>query len=108
MTPYVPSIALKNAIESLFDCPGTAYENLGAGQGGEIQDLDTSEHLLTRLETLRDQLECYVIGMASEAEEYSAPDAIQALQDQACGLLLALRELQKHVPEIARFRHGQG
>ena len=108
MTPYTPTIVLKNAIERLFDCPNTAYSTLCADSGGEISDLDTQEDVYDRLPKLRELLESYVVSMAAEAEEICEPEAVLMLQNQAIGLLLGLRELQRRVPEIARFRHGQG
>lgn len=105
MSSYVLSEELRSSIESLFSDPAAAYSALGVedGQSGIYEsDISTSVGLVERLAALKRQLEGYLVQMAAESAEIGCNETTDTLRMQAIGLLIALREIQRHVPEVAQ------
>jgi hypothetical protein len=104
MRPYPLSQELRQAIERLFVEPAMAYATLGADRA-EPDDwyepaFDASVPAAHRASLLRAKLEKYIQQMAQEHEEMGSPEASDTLRMQAIGLLIALRELSLHFPEL--------
>lgn len=103
MSSYILSEDLRSSIESLFNDKIDAYSVLGIEDGDSAAyepNEQSSASLLTRLRSLQRKLESYVRQMPAESSEIGCDDTTDALRMQAIGLLLALREIQRHVPEI--------
>lgn len=64
-------------------------------------DVDRAKAIQDRAELLREELEGFVVQMAVESAEMGCAESTDALRMQAIGILLSLRELQRHIPEIA-------
>ncbi|GIW99634.1 MAG: hypothetical protein KatS3mg111_2967 [Pirellulaceae bacterium] len=75
----------------LRDAPAEHYE----------PDVDQTISMRKRAEMLREKLEGYVSQMAAESSEIGCAETTDTLRMQAIGILIALRELQRHIPEIA-------
>ena len=106
MSSYVLSDELRSSIECLFSDPTAAYSALGVedGQSGIYErDVSTSVGLVERLAALKQQLESYLVQMAAESAEIGCDETTDTLRMQAIGLLIALREIQRHVPEVAQL-----
>jgi hypothetical protein len=101
---YPLSETLSKAIESLFPDPSMAMGTLGAGRdlADDLLDLPILSTLpsLERARVLRTKLENFVVNMAEENDEMDSPETAEALRMQAIGLLIALRELALHFPEL--------
>lgn len=105
MSSYVLSEELRSSIESLFNDSAAAYSALGVedGQSGIYEpDVPTSVGLVERIGALKRQLEGYVGQMAAESAEIGCDETTDTLRMQAIGLLIALREIQRHAPEVAQ------
>ena len=103
MTDYIISDSLKRAIQSLFDDPASAFAAVGAHQSDNKDfepALSTSVDIRVRAAVLRDVLETYIMQMASEAVEIGCLETTDTLRMQAIGILIALRELRRHIPEV--------
>jgi hypothetical protein len=104
MSAYALSNELRTAIESLFGDPAVAYSSLGVGDGpADIYepDVSTDTCIEDRLAKLRGKLESYLVQMAAESAELGCDETTDTLRMQAVGILIALREIRRHVPEIA-------
>ena len=108
MKTYPLSPELRQAIERLFDDPSMAYGLLG------VDRIDSDEPCGSpcngslppdrRAALLQAKLEGYVREMAQEHEEMGSPEASDTLRMQAIGLLISLRELLLHFPELQEGR----
>lgn len=106
MSSYLVSEELRSSIESLFRDPAAAFAALGVedGQSGIYEtDLPTTIGLVERLVTLKRLLEGYLNQMAEESAEIGCDETTDTLRMQAIGLLIALREIQRHAPEVAQY-----
>jgi hypothetical protein len=108
MKSYPISSSLRQAIERLFPDPSVAYGPLGV-HARELDELyepdgDPSLSPVKRAAMLRDKLEQFIQQMAEEHEEMGSPEASETLRMHAIGLLIALRELLRHFPELQRQR----
>jgi len=104
MNAYTLTTQLRTAIESLFDDPAMAYSSLGVDEGpADIYEpnVSTETGIVDRLAKLRGKLESYLVQMAAESAEIGCQESTDTLRMQAIGILIALREMQRHVPEIA-------
>jgi len=63
-------------------------------------DVDRSKAIQTGASMVRERLEGYVVQIAAESAEIGCPETTDTLRMQAIGMLIALRELQRHIPEI--------
>jgi len=111
MRPYPLSQELRQAIERLFAEPAMAYETLGADRaasdGWYEPGCDATTLPARRASLLRAKLEKYIQQMAQEHEEMGSPEASDTLRMQAIGLLIALRELSLHFPELQEAVSGK-
>lgn len=64
-------------------------------------DVDRSMELTERARMLRRTLEAFILQMAAESAEINCAETTDTLRMQAIGVLVALRELQRHIPEVA-------
>ena len=104
MSAYTLSDELRTAIESLFSDPAMAYSSLGVEDGPAViyePDVSTETGIVDRLAKLRGKLESYLVQMAAESAEFGCDETTDTLRMQAIGILIALREIRRHVPEIA-------
>jgi hypothetical protein len=104
MSAYTLSDELRTAIESLFSDPAMAYSSLGVEDGPAdiyVPDVSTETGIVDRLAKLRGKLESYMVQMAAESAELGCDETTDTLRMQAIGILIALREIRRHVPEIA-------
>jgi hypothetical protein len=104
MKAYPISTELRQAIERLFDNPSIAYGSLGADRTDPDEwyesGCDASVPPVSRAAMLRTKLEKFIHQMAQEHEEMGSPEASDTLRMQAIGLLISLRELLAHFPEL--------
>jgi len=104
MKSYPMSDVLQSAIESLFDDPSVAYGALGVDRAEPDEwDEDSccaATDPIERARLLLRTLENYIVQMAEEHEELGSPEASDTLRMQAVGILVALRELVRHFPEL--------
>jgi len=104
MKTYPVSAELRQAIERLFDDPSVAYGSLGVdrsdGDGLYESPCNRSLPPGQRAAMLQAKLETYIRQMAKEHEEIGSPEASDTLRMQAIGLLISLRELLLHFPEL--------
>jgi hypothetical protein len=105
MDHYPLSSELRKAIERLFKDPGAALAALAADRSPRddrnASACDPTLPAIERAALVRAKLENYVQHMALEHEEMGSPEASDTLRMQAIGLLIALRELVWHFPEVA-------
>lgn len=104
MSSYLLSHQLRAAIESLFDDLSMAFGPLGVEQyltEDYEADLDKSISATERAAMLRNKLESFISQMAAEASEIGCSETTDTLRMQAIGILIALRELQRHFPEAS-------
>lgn len=97
---------LREAIERLFDDPSAAYALLGEGRRVVPDDwyeeeLSIKTSVPKRARSLEQRLEKYVVQMSEESAEYGSSDETRRLRAEATGLLIALRELRRHFPEVS-------
>lgn len=104
MERYPVRGVLKEAIERLFDEPSAACSVLGLDGEALESRHDLSVPAAKRVALLRAKLEEHIAQMADEHEEMGSPSATDTLRMQAIGLLIALRELAAHFPELREFR----
>jgi hypothetical protein len=99
---YPVTVRLSSAIERLFEDPLPAFGCLGldAEEGFVEPQLRQVVEPVLRARALRDRLEKYVVNMADESEEMDCLASTETLRGHAIGLLIALRELQRHFPEL--------
>jgi len=105
MSSYALSPELKAAIGILFSDPAAAYSALGIEDGEAAiyqPDISASISLRDRVVALKRQLEHYLAQMALESREVGCDETTDTLRMQGIGLLIALREIQRHVPEVAQ------
>lgn len=103
MTPYVLNDDFRAAIESLFEQTSMALDPLGVNVGPGQRfgdDLDTSLPASERASRLKDKLESIILQMAAESAEIGSDETTDTFRMQSIGILIALRELQRHFPEI--------
>ena len=55
---------------------------------------------LNRAKELAIELKTYLLQMVAEAEEYEDPIETQRLQSEAVGILISIREIIRHFPEV--------
>jgi hypothetical protein len=115
MKSYPLTQELRQAIERLFDDPSMALTPLGANRTDPsdcyVSGADPSLPPQKRAVMLRTKLEQFIKQMADEHEEMGSSTATDTLRMQAVGILLALRELWLHFPEIettAEVRNASG
>ena len=109
MSTYVVTPELRAAIGMLFDDPSVAYGALGVedgSAGGYLPDVSKATGLLDRVAALSRQLETYIAQMAAESLEVGCNETTDTLRMQVIGLLIALREIQRHVPEVQGILHS--
>lgn len=104
MNPTSVSAMLQQAIERLFDDPSVAYGALGLDRK-DPDDMyeppcDSTIQPIQRVLTLRNNLEKFIQQMSHEHDEMDSPEASDTLRMQAVGVLIALRELLRHFPEL--------
>ena len=104
MSSYLLSDELRSAIESLFEDTSMGFGPLGIEDGPSDHyepDVDRTNSMSERATMLRKKLESFVAQMAAESVEIGCAETTDTLRMQAIGILIALRELQRHIPEIA-------
>jgi hypothetical protein len=104
MTPYALNDEFRSTIESLFDQTSMALDPLGADVGPGQRfgaDVDTALPALERAHQLKTELETIVSQMAAESAEIGCDETTDTFRMQSIGILMALRELQRHFPELA-------
>ena len=62
-----------------------------------------SQPLIDRAAELVIELKTYLIQMVAEAQEYNDPKETQRLQSEAVGILISLREIIRHFPEVKHY-----
>ena len=67
-------------------------------------DKSISQPPLERVKELANELKKYLLQMVSEAEEYDDPVETQRLQSEAVGILISIREIIRHFPELKENR----
>jgi hypothetical protein len=101
---YPVSPELRQAIERLFDNPSVAYGALGTDRTRPDEwyesGCDAAIAPVRRATMLRAKLEKFIQQMAQEHEEMGSPETSDTLRMQAIGLLISLRELHLHFPEL--------
>lgn len=101
---YVPSNEVRSAIHDVFDDPAVAIGLLAADSS--VPDAWLEEPLSPRIDPLerarglRARLEGYVAQIAKEKLELGSEEETLRLRAECTGLLIALRELAGHFPEI--------
>ena len=94
-----------DAINEIFDDSSVAFGLLGIDDAGVPEcwpesNLDKSLLPLDRARHLKRKLEEYVVQMSNEVRELGEAE-MPRLQAEASGLLIAIREMGRHFPEIA-------
>lgn len=105
MTPYSLKDEFRTSLESLFDQTSMALDPLGAdiGPGQRFgDDLDISLPAFERASRLKRELESIISQMAVESAEIGCNETTDTFRMQSIGILIALRELQRHFPELAQ------
>lgn len=105
-TSHPVSTKLKRALEALFEDPAPALQVLGAGSralpGSWYEEaLAPSVSASRRARMLCSRLESYIEQMAQESAELASQPDTERLQFEAKGLLIALREVIRHFPEVS-------
>jgi len=59
-----------------------------------------SQPPIDRATELAIELKTYLMQMSAEADEYNDPKETRRLQSEAVGILLSLREIIRHFPEL--------
>jgi len=101
---YVPSNEVRSAMSELFDDPAVAISLLGADSS--VPDAWLEEALSSEIDPrerarrLRVKLEEYFAQMAKEKLDLGSEEETLRLRAEGTGLLIALRELARHFPEI--------
>jgi hypothetical protein len=95
---------LRTAIQNLFEDSGPALRLLGTERPEFLansfeETLPVDQDAPARASLLRAKLEMYVEQMSAESSELASEYETQRLRSEAIGLLLALRELHRHIPE---------
>lgn len=67
---------------------------------GLLDDYSTDAPHGERLDALLSQLKKYLIDMNAEREEYECPEEDMRLESEARGILMAIRELLRHFPDL--------
>lgn len=106
MGVYPISGELRAAFGALFDDVSVPIGLIGADrimpedwyQEGPPPKLDPGE----RARHLREKLEDFVITLAAQSEELQCPKVTEETRCQVVGVLVALRELQLHFPEVLK------
>jgi hypothetical protein len=81
-----------------------AFDSLGIEDGPSDHyepDLDPAISVQDRMAKLRGTLEEFVVQMAAESTELGCPETTDTLRMQSIGILIALREVQRHFPELS-------
>jgi hypothetical protein len=96
---------LKAAINKLFKTPATALGFLGAleemsARAGFQESISPNVNPIERVSMLRRKLEGHVVQMATESEELADDAETLRLRTESMGILIALRELWLHFPEV--------
>ena len=95
---------LIRAIERLYDDPSVPFGMLGVFR--ELPDdwyeepKERSVPVMDRLRDLQSLFVSWLCNMANEDEEYEDEEERKRLQREGIGIILALRELRSHVPEL--------
>ncbi len=102
---YRVSKQLRHAICTLFEDPSQAYQFLGASRSPLDSDwyeepLSAGQSSVERARCLLARLEGYIVQMSAECVELGSETETERLRSEATGLLIALRELARHFPEI--------
>lgn len=101
---YFPSDEVEAAMNELFDDPAVVVSLLGADSS--VPDAWTEEALSPDVDPreralrLRARLEEYLAQMAKEKLELDSEKETRRLRAEGTGLIIALRELGRHFPEI--------
>ncbi len=104
MGVYPISGELRAAFQTLFDDVSVPIGLIGADrvmpedwyQEGPPTSLDPGE----RARHLRVKLEDFVVTVAAQSEELQCPEVTEETRCQVVGVLVALRELLLHFPEV--------
>lgn len=98
---YPISANLRSAIQALFDDESIALGLLGEGVALSQQDVTCNPQMkpAQRLQLLCNKIESFIMQMANELSELG-PDELPRLRAEATGMLVVLRELQSHFPEV--------
>lgn len=105
MQSYPLSEKLYKAIKSLFKNPEEGASLLGLEPKVLPQDwyrepLDSALGPIERAKLLRKAIEEALVLMGEETEEFGNKEDLDRLRNEARGLLLALREIWLHFPEV--------
>lgn len=98
---YPVSDKLRSALLQLFDDESVALGLLGQGIPLAQRDVScsTATNPAQRIRLLCDKLESFISQMASEVGELGA-DELPRLRSEAAAMLLVLREIQSHFPDV--------
>lgn len=104
---YPISENLRSALRKIFDDESVAYGLLGQGiPFSQREVLCTSDmEPAQRIRILIDRLESFIVQMANELSELG-PDELPRMRAEATAILLTLREIQSHFPEIIGESQG--
>ena len=102
---YPISEKLRSAMVELFEDPSTGLGLLGVVSKSSEKDLyseklDSKLSIEDRLIRLRHQLEEYICNMSDEHLEYECESETERLRAEARALLIVLREIFWHFPEV--------
>lgn len=99
IAPVSPST--KNAIHLLFESriEDVGLLDLGDYSPADVHAVNIDSAAASRVVALRFVLENYICQMAAEALELG-PNEVPRLRSEATGILLCLRELYCHFPEV--------
>jgi hypothetical protein len=101
---YVPSNEVRSALNELFDDPAVVVSLLGADSSPADtwmeEALSPDVDPRARALGLRAKLEEYIVQIAKEKLELGSEEETRRLRAEGTGLVIALRELGRHFPEL--------
>ena len=98
------SSELSKGITTLFKDPSIGLGFLGLGEKlieNGRSTVDETLPYMVRLRMLRDKLEQFIVQMAEELEELGEEEE-ERLRSEATSMLVIIREIETHFPEISR------